>query len=238
LNSYNVESESEPKLLNSDNSAKAKKSTLDILKAKFDSLSLDTTVESVEEIWREYSKCQSGIQDNAQGTYIGSQSDVVLKFRPKDLEPFRPGDRIEVRGNLNGMGGWNPATLIKRERIPDPTSGTSLCVTFDNHDAATWHGVKGTGWAKKEHVRRQVSECHYFVFGKHHNPLDPTPCERCNGSGRGRLFLTKCSACKGIKSNAEAFIEFLNEKGIRFSSSNAQRSHDYPNGEGHWVHVN
>merc|ERR1711964_523296 len=90
---YNVESDFEPELLSSDNSAERSNSkeqtkwiefsartlhALDILKDKFKSLSLDTTV---EEIWPEYDHYYADYYGSKEGSYIGGGSDVVLNSR-------------------------------------------------------------------------------------------------------------------------------------------------------------
>merc|ERR1711964_93645 len=82
---YHVESEFKPELLSSDNSAESSDDrALDILKDKFNSLSLDT-ITTVEEIWRDYDKCELNFthmdDSDKSEPYIGRESDIVLKFR-------------------------------------------------------------------------------------------------------------------------------------------------------------
>jgi len=235
---YHVESKFKPELLNSDNPLdnSAERSTLDILKDKFNSLSLDTCkLTTVEEIWREYdhfggldfSTADHTSKDNSK-PYIGRKSDVVLKFQNgqnQDLEPFQPGDRIEA--NYKGQGEWYPAKFDGEHDTPG-----FYKVTYDDLP-------NREGRTKKEDVRHMAKH-DYLVFGNYYNPLNLAPCKKCNESGKvaGRMWgKNKCPACKGRgetslrfktfenakrkASKVDAFIEFLTkEKGISRGSSN------------------
>jgi len=225
---YNVESDFEPELLSSDNSAERSNSkeqtkwiefsartlhALDILKDKFKSLSLDTTV---EEIWPEYDHYYADYYGSKEGSYIGGESDVVLKFQNgqnQDLEPFQPGDRIEA--NYKGQGEWYPAKFDGEHDTPG-----FYKVTYDDLP-------NREGRTKKEDVRHMAKH-DYLVFGKYYNPLNKAPCQKCDGDGKvpGRMWGTNtCRACRGWREAkrypglVDAFIDFLEEKGIEFTKT-------------------